>query len=116
MTHVIKILEYTGKLSDIYQFLDYSLTAIEDPMIKDRSLKKWMEGVPSLARDERFFNVDLLGDQLEQFASMVEGQFRDSFLKKFADSSKIILNLSLVMMCTIMELYFEHVLKTIMDA
>lgn len=115
-THVVKTFEYIGKFSDICLFLDYSLNAMEYPDVKRRSLQKWMNGIPDLVRNERFINKDLPKEQLEKFALKAEEQIKESYLKKFNDCNKIILNMSLVMICTVMEMFFEHIFLIIMNA
>lgn len=115
-THVVKTFEYIGKFSDICLFLDYSLNAMEYPDVKRRSLQKWTNGIPELFRDERFINKALPKEQLEKFALKAEELMKEAYLKKFNDCNKIILNMSLVMICTVMEMFFEHILLIIMDA
>jgi len=115
-THVVKTFEYIGKFSDICLFLDYSLNAMEYPDVKRRSLQKWMNGIPDLVRNERFINKNLPKEQLEKFALKAEEQIKESYLNKFNNSNKIILNMSLVMICTVMEMFFEHIFLTIMNA
>ena len=89
---------------------------MEYPDVKRRSLQKWMNGIPSLVRDERFINKALPKEQLEKFALKAEEQIKESYLNKFNNSNKIILNMSLVMICTVMEMFFEHIFLTIMNA
>ena len=115
-THVVKTFEYIGKFSDICLFLDYSLNAMVYPDVKKGALQKWMNGIPSLVRDERFINKALPKEQLEKFALKFEEQIKESYLKKFNDCNKIILNMSLVMICTAMEMFLEHIFLTIMNA
>ena len=116
-THVIKTFEYIGKLSDIYIY--FSITPLmlwNIQLYKKRALKKWMNGIPDLVRNERFINKDLPKEQLEKFALKAEEQIKESYLNKFNNSNKIILNMSLVMVCTVMEMFFEHIFLTIMNA
>lgn len=116
-THVIETFLYTGKLSDVYLFLDYALNAMEEPTVRQKALLKWMNGVPDLVRDERFVNKTALSEKdFETFAQQVEESFKESYLKKFNESKITVLNLSLVMMCTVLELFFEHVLSLILRA
>jgi hypothetical protein len=76
-----------------------------------------MNGVPELVRDERLINREaLLGDEFEKFALRLEESFKESYLTKFKQARPVVLNLSLVMMCTIIELFFEHVLALIFAA
>ena len=58
-THVVKTFEYIGKFSDICLFLDYSINAMEYSVVQEKALKKWMNGIPDLVRNERFINKDL---------------------------------------------------------
>ena len=87
-THVIKTFEYTGKLSDIYLFFDYSINAMEYSVVQEKALKKWMNGIPDLVRNERFINKDLPKEQLEKFALKAEEQIKESYLNKFNNSNR----------------------------
>ena len=55
-THVIDTFSFTGKLSDVYLFLDYSLNAMDEPIVQQKALSKWMEGIPDMVRDEKLIN------------------------------------------------------------
>lgn len=116
-THVIETFLFTGKLSDVYLSLDYALIAMDEPIVQKKALTKWMEGIPDLVRDERFINKNAFSEkELEVFALRAEENIKASYLKKFNDSKKTVLNMSLVMMCTVVELFFEHVFTVIFKA
>ncbi len=116
-THIVEAFTFTGKLSDVYLFLDYALNAMEEPMVQQKLLSKWMNGVPELVRDERFLNKTAFSEKdLEAFALRAEEAFKESYLRKFNESTVTVLNLSLVMICTVLELFFEHVLSLIFRA
>jgi hypothetical protein len=116
-TYVIETFGFTGKLSDIYLFLDFALSAMDEPAVQKKALAKWMNGVPEFVRDKRFVNRETLqGTDFEAFAAQFEEGIKESYLTKFRQSKVIVLNLSLVMMCTILELFFEHVLSLILRA
>lgn len=116
-TYIVEAFTFTGKLSDVYLFLDYALNAMEEPTVQQKSLSKWMNGVPELVRDERFLNKTTFSEKdLEAFALRAEEAFKESYLRKFNESTVTVLNLSLVMICTVLELFFEHVLSLIFRA
>lgn len=116
-TYVIDSLSFTGKLSDVYFFLDYSLNALDEPLVKERELSKWMEGIPDMIRDERFINVTALSEkEFDSLAQSIEEGMKESYLNKFKESKRTVLNLSLVMLCTLVELFFEHVFIVIFKA
>ena len=116
-THVVEHLVFTGKLSDVYLFLDYSLSAMDEPIVQKKALTKWMQAVPDMVRDERFVNKTAFSEKkFEAFALSTEEKIKESYLKKFNESKITVLNLSLVMMCTVMELFFEHVFTVIFKA
>ncbi len=116
-TRVIETILFMGKLSDVYVFLDYALNAMDEPVVKKKSLTKWMGGIADLVRDARFVKKGVLSEkEFEAFALQAEEAIKDSYVKKFNDSKKTVLNLSLVMMCTVMELFFEHVFDVIFKA
>lgn len=115
--YVIQTFEYIGKLGDIVLFVDFSINAMAEPFIKEKALKKWMEGVPEMVRDERYINREALSEeQIEKFANRSEKRIAESFRQKFYQSNKIVLNMSLVTMCTVLELFIEHIFLSIFDA
>lgn len=116
-THVIDTFSFIGKLSDIYLFLDFSLNAMDEPIVQKKALSKWMDGVSDMVRDEGFINKAAFSEKdLEAFALNAEERIKESYLSKFKVSKITVLNLSLVMMCTIVELFFEHVFAVIFKA
>lgn len=116
-TYIVEAFTFTGKLSDVYLFLDYALNAMKEPTVQQKSLSKWMNGVPELVREERFLNKTAFSEKdLEAFALRAEEAFKESYLRKFNESTVTVLNLSLVMICTVLELFFEHILSLIFRA
>jgi hypothetical protein len=106
-----------GKLSDVYLFLDYTLNAMEEPIVKQKALQKWIDGTLALVRDQRFIRKAAVPEkEFEAAVLQAEEAVKESYVRKFNDSRKTILNLSLVMMCTVMELFFEHVFAVIFKA
>jgi hypothetical protein len=49
----------------------------------------------------------------QELTAMVENRMKEGYLKKFRNGRIVVLNMSLVMLCTVMELFFEHAFKTI---
>ena len=116
-THVIETISFIGKLSDVYLFLDYALNAMDDPLVQKKALSKWMKGVPEMLRDERLLNKAAFPEkEFEGLVLRAEEGMKESYIKKFNESKKVVLNLSLVVMCTVMELFFEHVFNLICKA
>ena len=116
-THIVETFAFIGKLSDIYLFLDYALNAMDDPMVHSKALSKWMKGVPEMVRDVTLVNkAALSAKDYEAFILRSEEGMRESYIRKFNESKKTVLNLSLVMMCTVLELFFEHVFAVIFKA
>jgi hypothetical protein len=116
-THVIETFTFIGKLSDVYLFLDYALNAMNEPIVHSKALSKWMKGVPEMARDMPLVNKESLSAKdYETFVSQFEEMMKQSYIRKFNESKRTVLNLSLVMMCTILELFFEHVFDVIFNA
>ena len=116
-THVIETISFMGKLSDVYLFLDYALSAMDEPIVKEKALTKWMETTLNLLRDEKFFNKAALAEKgFEAILLKAEQKARESYVGKFNDARRTVLNLSLVMMCTVMELFFEHVSTAVFKA
>jgi hypothetical protein len=76
-----------------------------------------MEGVPEMVRDEKLINKSAGSEKdYKAFALRAEERIKNSFIRKFNESKKTVLNLSLVMMCTVMELFCEHVFNVILKA
>ena len=116
-TRVIETMLFVSKLSDVYLFLDYALNAMDEPIVKKKSLTKWMGGIADLVRDARFIKKGVLSEkEFEAYALRAEEGIKESYVRKFNDSKKTVLNLSLVMMCTVLELFFEHVFAVIFKA
>lgn len=116
-THVIETFTFIGKLSDVYLFLDYALNAMDEPMVHSKALSKWMKGVPEMVRDVKLVNkAALSAKDYEAFVLRSEERMKESYIRKFNESKKSVLNLSLVMMCTVLELFFEHVFDVIFKA
>ena len=114
-THTIETISFLSKLSDIYLFLDYASSAMSEPSVKQKALGKWMYRALNSLRDSKLVNREAL--PLEEFAAFqvrAEEAIEESFLEKFNHSNKTILNLSLVMMCTVMELFFEHIFTVVL--
>jgi len=116
-THVVETLTFMGKLSDVYLFLDYALNAMGEPLVQKKALSKWMQGIPELLRDEKLLNKAAISKkEYEAFVLRAEDGMKESYIRKFNESKKVVLNLSLVMMCTVMELFFEHIFNLICKA
>ena len=116
-THVIETFTFMGKLSDVYLFLDYALNAMDEPMVHSKALSKWMKGASEIVRDVKLVNKAALSAEDHQaFVLRSEERMRESYIRKFNESKKRVLNLSLVMMCTVLELFFEHVFDVIFRA
>jgi RiboL-PSP-HEPN len=109
---VIKCFEFVNRLSDISVFIDHSLSGLEHKEVRDEALKRWMKGVPELIRDKKLYEKY----PTEEMFRDLEKRMAESFSKKFDKSGLLILNMSLVMLCTIFEVFLDHMLKVIFDA
>ena len=112
----IKLLNYLDKLNEAYLCLHNTMLVVNDPSTKRRLLEEMLRGTPTLVEDllrKQDINKDSAG-----FATA-----RDLFLKGMTESNKkkidnyspILLNQNLVMLCTILEIFFIHVLETIIE-
>jgi hypothetical protein len=116
-THIIDTFGYISRLTDIHVFLDFALNAMDHPEAHQKALAKWTAGIPRLVRNEKLIDREYVpGGDFEKFALHFEERLRESFLNKFKRSRVIFLNLSLVLMCTNLELFFVHVLASIFTA
>ncbi|MHB8883094.1 MAG: HEPN domain-containing protein [Thermodesulfovibrionales bacterium] len=114
--HVIKIMDYFGKFSDIDVFLDYTLGSMGNQQAIKKTLRKWTNGIPELLLGLHIENTSLSPEQMADVVINGTAKIKQNFLSKFHDSKKTVLNMSLVMSCTILEMFFEHVFLTVMAA
>jgi len=75
-----------------------------------------MDSVPELVRTKELYRKDLLPEQIEELAIRYEKRMADSFRGKLNESKKVVYNLGLVMLCTIVEMFLDHLLLTIFNA
>ncbi len=115
--HIIKMQEYLGKMSDIYLHLDYSLEPIQDPNIKAKALSKWMKGsIPEFMYDKAMYRPGISEKEMQGHIAKIERDMANSYLSKFDHSTVLMLNMSFVMLITILEIYFEHIFAVIINA
>ena len=114
---MVEAFGFMNKLTDVNLFLDYALSAMEEPIVRDKALLKRMKGIPELLRDGRLIAKESHSEaELKTFAESAEERIKESYLNKFNRSKVTVLNLSLVMICTVLELFFEHILSLIFEA
>jgi hypothetical protein len=114
--YYIQLFKYASELVDIVMFVDFSINAFRTPAIRERELQKWMDGVPSMVRDRSIYKDGLSEKEIEDFAKQSEKRIEHAYRMKFNSFELLSVNLGLVMMCTIMEGFFEHVLRIVFDA
>jgi hypothetical protein len=110
--HIIRCFDFANRLLEISVFIDHSLSGIQNQGVRDGVLKRWMNGVPELIRDRKLYEKE----PPEEWFKETERKMQESFAKKLEKSGLLILNISLVMLCTIVEIFLDHVLRTIFDA
>jgi hypothetical protein len=115
-TYTLQTFAYLNKLSDVTLFLIYSRNCFGNPFIKEEELKKLMDGVPELFKTEGLYKKDLSPEQIEELAKGYEKRMADSFREKLNKSKEVVYNLGLVMLCTIVEMFLDHLLETIFSA
>jgi hypothetical protein len=115
-TYTLQTFEYLNKLSEVSLFLTYSKRCLENPLVREKELQELMAGVPELVRTEGLYKKDLSREQIEELATDYEKGMADSFREKLNKSKKVVYNLGLVMLCTVVEMFLDHLLETIFDA
>lgn len=109
---MIKCFEFVNRLSDISVFIDHSLSGLGHKEVRDEALERWMKGVPELIRNKKLYEKQPTEEMFREF----EKKMAESFSKKMDKSGLLILNMSLVMLCTIVEVFLDHMLRVIFDA
>lgn len=114
--HIVRTFEHLKRASDVFLLVDYIVIATEDESLQKQVLNKWMSGVPEIVRDKSIYKEDLADDKFEEVAQHYEKKVEQGYKEQFDKLKVTVLNMNLVMLCTVLEIFFEHILKTIFDA
>lgn len=115
-THIVRTFEYLKRASDTFLLVDYIEKASENESLQKQVLNKWMSGVSEMVRDKGLYVENLAADKIEEAAQHLEKEMAQGYKEQFDKLKITVLNMNLVMLCTVLEIFFEHVLKTIFDA
>jgi len=111
----IKMFDFLSKLSDAYFVVYNTLNIVKRSDIQTIIVNTMMQGTNQLLQeleDKKVFRGDIL--QRTTFKNLLTQQLKDANARKVQEYVPILLNQNLVMLCTIMEIFFLHILETIM--
>ncbi len=112
----IKTFDFISKLGDAYFVVYNTLNIIKRGDVQKFIVNTMMQGIDRTLQeleDKKIFNADD-PTKIEALKIQVIQQIRGTNIKKVQEYEPILLNQNLVMLCTIMEIFFIHVLETIM--
>lgn len=113
----IKMLSFLEQLNDTYLCLHNTLLVINDPNVKSKLLGRMVAGndtlVEEMLRKQGFHeNPKAFKTANDFFTKGMEELNR----KKLDNYSPILLNQNLVMLCTVLEIFFIHILEVIIES
>ncbi len=111
----IRMLDFLSKLSDAYFVVYNTLNIVKRSDVQSFIVKTMMQGTDQLLQeleDKKVFYGDI--SQKTALKSFLAQQLKDVNTRKVQEYVTILLNQNLVMLCTIMEIFFLHILETIM--
>ncbi|TKJ47049.1 hypothetical protein CEE34_05800 [Candidatus Aerophobetes bacterium Ae_b3a] len=111
----IKMFDFLAKLSDAYFVVYNTLNIVKRSDVQSVIVNTMMQGTNQLLQeleDKKVFHGDIL--QRTTFKNLLTQQLKDGHARKVQEYYPIFLNQNLVMLCTIMEIFFLHILETIM--
>jgi hypothetical protein len=105
----IKMLLFSGRITETRVFIDWLLSLHSDN--KEKLLRQMMEGVPELVSNPRYVNVNRETDR--GIIDFMIAKMERSTSEKIERYRVWIINQALVMFCTILDTFLEHLLDTI---
>lgn len=113
----IKMLNFLERLNDTYLCLHNTLLVINDPNVKSKLLGRMVAGndalVEDMLRKQGFHeNPEAFKIANDFFTKGMEELNR----KKIDNYTPILLNQNLVMLCTVLEIFFIHILEVIIES
>jgi len=111
----IKMFDFLAKLGDAYFVVYNTLNIVKRSDVQSVIVNTMMQGTNQLLQeleDKKVFHGDIL--QRTTFENLLTQQLKDGHARKVQEYYPIFLNQNLVMLCTIMEIFFLHILETIM--
>lgn len=111
----IRTAEFLSKISDVYFVIYNTLNIIKRPDVQKFIVNTMMQGTDKMLQeleDQKVFNSDdsYKSDELKK---QIYQQLKELNAKKVQDYVPVLLNQNLVMLCTIMEIFFVHILEII---
>lgn len=114
----IKTIDFISKLGDAYFVIYNTLNIMKTPKIKNHIVDTMTQGMDDLLLKyiTKLDGTAIAKTELNVGAVReIRKQLVDSAAKKVADYEIIFLNQNLVMQCTIMEIFFLHILAIIIE-
>lgn len=111
----IRMLDFLSKLSDAYLVVYNTVNIVERSDVQSFIVNTMMQGTDQLLQeleDKRVFYGDI--PQKTALKGLLTQRLKDANARKVREYVPVLLNQNLVMLCTIMEIFFLHILETIM--
>ena len=111
----IRMLDFVTKLGDAYFVIYNTLSIIKRSDVQNFIVSTMMQGTDQLLQeleDKRVFYEDT-PQKTAELKSLFTQQLKDLNAQKVQEYAPVLLNQNLVMLCTIMEIFFLHILETI---
>lgn len=111
----IKMFDFLSKLSDAYFVVYNTINIVKRSEAQSIIVDTMMQGTDQLLQeleDKRVFYGDIR--QKTALKGLLAQRLKDANARKVQEYVPVLLNQNLVMLCTIMEIFFLHILETIM--
>ncbi|TKJ47818.1 hypothetical protein CEE34_01535 [Candidatus Aerophobetes bacterium Ae_b3a] len=111
----IRMIDFLSKLNDAYFVVYNTVNIVERSDVQSVIVNTMMQGTDQLLQeleDKRVFYGDI--PQKTALKGLLTQRLKDANARKVQEYVPVLLNQNLVMLCTIMEIFFLHILETIM--
>lgn len=114
----IKMLDFISKISDAFFMAHNTLKNLSLRESQELMISDMMYGLDDLLQELEDNKTILINDpqKINEFKNNIKQSLHNMNLSKIKKYPLILLNQSLVMLCTIMEIFFIHILESIIDA
>ena len=116
MANNIRTLDFISKIGDAYFVVFNTLEIINKPNVQQFIVDTMMQGSDQLLQElvdkQIIYHED--PQKTRELKKEIFEQLKKSNLQKVQDYVPVLLNQNLVMLCTIMEIFFLHILETAM--
>ena len=112
---VIRMLDFLSRLSDAYFVVYNTINIVKRPEVQNFIVDTTMQGTDQLLQeleDKGVFHGDI--PQKTALKGLLAQRLKDANTRMVQEYVPVLLNQNLLMLCTIMEIFFLHILETIM--